>query len=258
LSASENFLDNKAMAEELRMLLIPGSSLGGARPKASVIDKDGNLAIAKFPRKDDDTDIVRWEAVALTLAKSASINVSQWRLETILGKPVLIVKRFDRNDSERIPFLSAMSMLGASDKDTQRHCYVDMANILQRYGEQPDKDMKELWRRIVFGVMISNTDDHLRNHGFLYSAGCGWSLSPAYDLNPNTDRTMFATPIDSTGTQNTIDLALKNIDAFNISKAEAKEILDEIQTAVSSWQKTAKSLDITRHNIERMKPAFMY
>ena len=264
LTASEKFLENKAMAEDLRILLIPGSSLGGARPKASVIDKDGSLAIAKFPRKDDFTDIVRWEAVALTLAKSAGINVSKWRLETILGKPVLIIKRFDRKDNEstgssskeRIPFLSAMSMLGAADNDGQIHSYVDMAYTLQQYGEQPDKDLEELWRRMVFGIMISNTDDHLRNHGFLYSLGRGWTLSPAYDLNPNTDRTIFATTIDNTGAQNTIELAISNRDAFNLSEPQAKGILNEVRTAVVNWRKTAKSLGITENNIKRMKPAF--
>jgi len=256
LSASEKFLENKAMAQELRMLLLPGSSLGGARPKASVIDKDGTLAIAKFPRKDDDTDIVRWEAAALTLAKSAGINVSKWRLETILGKPVLIVKRFDRTGGERIPFLSAMSMLGASDNDGQIHSYIDMANALQQYGGQPDRDRHELWRRMIFTIMISNTDDHLRNHGFLYHAGRGWSLSPAYDLNPNVEKKIFATAINYTGAQNTIELALQNKDAFNLSENQAKGILNEVKTAVANWKKVAKSLGIAKGNIERMKPAF--
>jgi serine/threonine-protein kinase HipA len=257
LSASEKFLDNKAMAEELRMLLIPGSSLGGARPKASVIDKDGSLAIAKFPRKDDDMDIVRWEAVALTLAKSAGINVSKWRLETILEKPVLIINRFDRMGNNRIPFLSAMSMLGASDNDGQIHSYVDIANALQQYGSQPDKDRKELWRRMVFGILISNTDDHLRNHGFLYYSTQGWVLSPAYDINPNTEKKFFATAVDYTGAQNSIYLALNNINAFNLSNLEANKILDEVKTAVSTWQKAAKLMGISDYNINKMKPAFV-
>jgi len=258
LSASDKFLANKAMAEDLHLLLVPGSSLGGARPKASVIDKDGSLTIAKFPRKDDDTDVVRWEAVALTLAKSAGINVSEWRLETILDKPVLIIKRFDRKGSrpERIPFLSAMSILGASDNDGQIHSYVEIANALQLYGGQPDKDRSELWRRMVFNIMISNTDDHLRNHGFLYSSGRGWVLSPAYDLNPNPEKMVFATTIDYTGAQNTIELTLHNRAAFNLTEARAKEILGEVKTAVSNWRKTAKSLGVAKFNIKRMSPAF--
>jgi len=256
LSASEKVLNNNATAEELRMLLIPGSSLGGARPKVSVIDRDGALAIAKFPRKDDDTDIVRWEAAALTLAKAAGINTPEWRLETILGKAVLIIKRFDRNGSERIPCLSAMSMLGAAANDGLIHSYVDMANALQQYGEQPDRDMKELWRRIVFGIMISNTDDHLRNHRFLNTAGRGWTLSPVYDLNPNTEKKIFATAIDQSGAQNTTELALRNIDAFNLSATQAKEIVDEVSAAIAAWRKTALSLGIPKHSVDRMKAAF--
>jgi len=255
LSASEKFLNNSATAEELRVLLIPGSSVGGARPKALVTDRDGAPSIAKFPRKDDDTDIVRWEAAALTLAKSAGINTPAWRLETILGKAVLIIKRFDRKGSERIPFLSAMSMLGAAVNDGKIHSYVDMANALRQYGEQSDSDMEELWRRMVFGIMISNTDDHLRNHGFLYS-GRGWTLSPVYDLNPNTEKNTFATAIDHTGAQNTTELALRNIAAFNLSGAQAAEIVDEVRTAVAAWRKAALSLGIPKQAIDRMKPAF--
>jgi serine/threonine-protein kinase HipA len=256
LSVSEKFLDDKATAEELRLLLIPGSSLGGARPKASVIDKDGNLAIAKFPRKDDDTDIVRWEAAALTLAKKAGINVPQWQLEIILGKPVLIIKRFDRNGTERIPFLSAMSMLDAADNDGQIHCYIDIANALQQYGAQSVKDMEELWRRMVFGIMISNTDDHLRNHGFLYSHGYGWNLSPAYDLNPSAYGKTFATTIDSTGSQSTVELAMRNIDAFNLSETKAGEILKEVKAAIANWQTVAKKLGINARAVEKMEGAF--
>ena len=255
LSLTEKFLDNKATAEELRMLLIPGSSLGGARPKASVMDNNGNLSIAKFPRKDDDTDIVRWEAVALTLAKTAGINTSEWRMETILGKPALLIKRFDRIGNARIPFLSAMSMLEAGNDD-QVYSYVDMANMLQRHGAIPNKDRCELWRRMVFGILISNTDDHLRNHGFLFNKGRGWALSPAYDLNPSIDKTAFATAIDNTGAQNTVELALHNSDAFNLSKEQAKKILDEVISAVSGWRKIAKSFDIPARGIERMKHAF--
>jgi len=256
LSASENFLTNNESTEELRLLLGPGSSLGGARPKASVIDKDGSVAIAKFPRKDDDTDIVRWEAVALSLAGKAGINVPEFRLETIAEKSVLISKRFDRKNGERIPFLSAMSMLGATDNDEQIHSYIDIANALKQYGAQPNKDREELWRRMIFNIMISNTDDHLRNHGFLYDNGHGWILSPAYDLNPDINKKIFATAIDNTGAQSTLDLALLKTDAFNLSLKRAKEILDEVKIVVADWRAIAKSFGISKHDIEKMKPAF--
>ena len=255
LSASEKFLANKETAYDLRLLLVPGSSLGGARPKASVFDKDGSLAIAKFPRKDDDTDIVSWEAVALSLAEKAGINVPEFRLETIAGKSVLIIKRFDRANSNRVPFLSAMSMLGAANNDGQIYGYIDISDALRQYGEQPDKDREELWRRMVFDIMISNMDNHLRNHGFLYSTH-GWILSPAYDLNPDIEKKIFATTIDCTGAQNTIELALKNIRAFNLSEQRAKEILYEVETAVAGWRATAKFFGISKHNADKMKSAF--
>ncbi|MCL2441144.1 MAG: type II toxin-antitoxin system HipA family toxin [Treponema sp.] len=256
LSASENFLADSESAEELRLLLVPGSSLGGARPKASVYDKDGSLAIAKFPRKDDDTDIVRWEAVALTLAKTAGINVPLWRLEEIIGKHTLIIKRFDRDGQKRIPFLSAMSMMNANDNDGLVHSFVEIANNLIQYGTQPDKDLEELWRRMVFGIMISNTDNHLRNHGFLYFDN-GWVLSPVYDLNPNIDRSDFSVSVDETGVKSTIELAMKTIDNFRLSKTQAKVIFDEIKSAVADWRKIAKSYGITENEINRMKNAFI-
>ena len=257
LSASEKFLANSENAEELKLLLVPGSSLGGARPKASVYDKDGGLTIAKFPRKDDDADIVCWEAVALTLAKFAGINVPQWRLENISGKHVLIIKRFDRNGQKRIPFLSAMSMLGASDNDGLVHCFTEIAEMLIQYGAQPDKDLEELWRRIIFGIMISNTDNHLRNHGFLFFNN-GWTLSPAYDLNPNIEKSDFSVSIDETGTESTIERALKTARDFRLSDVRAKSILNEVKTAVADWRKVAKSLGLSERNIETMESAFMW
>ncbi|MGA0246818.1 MAG: HipA domain-containing protein [Schleiferiaceae bacterium] len=145
-------------------------------------DQDGSLDIAKFPRKDDDHNVVVWEAVTLELAKQAGINVPEWRLESILGKPVLIIKRFDRKEEQRIPFLSAMRMLGA--KNNEQHSYLEIAYALVQHGASPEEDMHKLWRRIVFSIMIANTDDHLRNHGFIYERQRGWRLSPDYDMNP--------------------------------------------------------------------------
>ena len=168
--------------DDLRLLLAPGSSLGGARPKASVRDRDRWLAIAKFPNPGDEIDVVRWEAIALTLATTAGIAAPAWRLENVAGKSVLLLRRFDRTPGGRIPFLSAMSMLGA--KDNEPRSYLEFVDVLRQYGGAPGDDMQELWRRIVFSILISNTDDHLRNHGFLWTGPAGWRLSPVYDLNP--------------------------------------------------------------------------
>lgn len=145
LSASEKFLSSKESAADLKLLLAPGSSLGGARPKASLRDKDGSLAIVKFPCKDDSLNAVLWEAVALTLAKTAGIATPQWRVENVLKKSVLIERRFDRTAKTRIPFLSAMSMLGAADNET--HSYLEVAYAISQHGSQPNKDLAELWKR---------------------------------------------------------------------------------------------------------------
>lgn len=170
------------MDDALRLLLAPGSSLGGARPKASVRDAGGGLAFAKFPARTDVLDAVRWEAVALQLAERAGVVVPRRRIEVVAGKPVLVVARFDRRAAGRVPFLSAMSALTATAHETR--CYLELVDFLRQHGACPRADMRQLWRRVVFNILISNTDDHLRNHGFLHRPGAGWALSPAYDLNP--------------------------------------------------------------------------
>ncbi len=257
LSASERFIENNESAEDLKLLLAPGSSLGGARPKASVRDRDGSLAIAKFPRKDDEFNIVMWEAVALTLAKDAGINVPSWRLENILGKSVLIIKRFDRLNGLRIPFLSAMGMLGA--QDNEQHSYLEMVYALARDGASPEKDMTELWRRIVFTIMISNTDDHLRNHGFIYKRYKGWRLSPAYDINPVSAEIkprILTMAIDFEDTSASLDTAMAVAKDFRISKEKAIETVKDIVTAVKQWKKVADDFGLSKREIDRMTSAF--
>ena len=222
LSATERLIADHESTEDLRLLLAPGSSLGGARPKASIRDFDGSLAIAKFPRKDDEFNIVVWEELTLTLAENAGIKVPKHRLETILGKSVLIITRFDRDDAHRIPFLSAMSMLGAHDNE--QHSYLEMAYALAQNGASPEEDMKELWRRIVFTIMVSNTDDHLRNHGFIYERYKGWRLSPAYDINPTPLEVaphILTTSIDFNGNTASLEAAMQVAKEFRLKKEEA-------------------------------------
>jgi serine/threonine-protein kinase HipA len=168
LRASEHVVSETETDDDLRLLLAPGSSLGGARPKASLRDRDGQLANAKFPRKNDDIDVERWEAVALALAAKAGISVPEWRIEHVAGRSVLVLRRFDRDPGCRIPFLSAMSMLG--EEDHEAHSYLEIVNAIRQNGAEPGADMRELWRRMVFNVLISNTDDHLRNHGQIQPA----------------------------------------------------------------------------------------
>ena len=257
LSATERYLSGKQIEKDLKMLLVPGSSLGGARPKASVWDQDGHLSIAKFPHKDDQLNTVRWEAVALTLAEMAGVQTSKWRLENIAQRPVLIVRRFDREGANRVPFLSAMSILEA--RDNQPGSYMEMADALKQYGGRPKRDMEELWRRIVFTVLISNTDDHLRNHGFLYQKGEGWCLSPAYDINPTPvqiKERVLSTSIDHQNLAADIDTALSVSEYFQVQKERAKQIVLEVATAVSKWRDTAKRLGLGKKEINEMASAF--
>lgn len=257
LSATERFIEDDESAADLQLLLAPGSSLGGARPKASVRDKDGTLAMAKFPKKDDEYKVVLWEAVAFTLAKKARIDVPDWRIEYILGKPVLVIKRFDRTNGQRIPFLSGMSMLGASDHE--QHSYLEMADALAQYGACPTEDMEALWRRIVFTIMISNTDDHLRNHGFIYERQKGWRLSPAYDMNPtplHLKPPILTTAIDFDDTHASLETALHVAKAFRVSGKRADQIVREVRTAVKSWRGVAQKIGLSKAECDTMRSAF--
>ena len=257
LSAAEHVIDNKDSDEDLRLLLAPGSSLGGARPKASVRDRDGRLAIAKFPNKGDEVNTVAWEALALTLAGKAGIAVPEWRLETAGGKPVLLLRRFDREGGTRVPFLSAMSMLDA--RGNEARSYLEFVDVLRQHGAAPRQDMHELWRRIVFSILISNTDDHLRNHGFLWSGPAGWRLSPAYDLNPvptDIKPRVLTTAIDLDDSTASLQLAYDVASYFELKPAEARAIARDAGKAVALWRKQAARLGVSNAEIDRMASAF--
>ena len=257
LSASEKVLNDSEDDQDLRLLLAPGSSLGGARPKASVRDKDGSLAIAKFPQKSDEIRAVLWEAVALELAQKAGIETPTWRLETIARKPVLLLRRFDREGEERIPFLSAMSMLGASDNE--QHSYLEIADVLRRHGAAPKDDLRQLWRRIVFNVLISNTDDHLRNHAFLFAGTHGWRLSPAYDLNPvpvEFKPRILTTMIDELDGTASLELAFSVAAYFTIDPKDARKIAGEVGGAVARWRTVAATKGLKASEMERLASAF--
>lgn len=257
LAAAEHVATDSDSDEDLRLLIAPGSSLGGARPKASVRDQDGHLAIAKFPHKDDDYSTVLWEAVALSLAGKAGIRVPEWRLETVADRPVLVLRRFDRVDDMRIPFLSAMSMLGARDNEVRS--YLEFVDVLRRHGASPIADMHALWRRIVFNVLVSNTDDHLRNHGFTYVGPDGWGLAPAYDLNPvptDIKPRVLATTIDLDDSTASMELALSVAEYFELGDSQARAIAAEVAMAVGGWREEASKLGARSAEIERMASAF--
>jgi serine/threonine-protein kinase HipA len=257
LSATDALLEDSETAEELKLLLAPGSSLGGARPKASIRDKRGQLAIAKFPKKDDEYAAVEWEFVALGLAKQAGLNVPDFRMETITKRAVIIVRRFDRQGDRRIPFLSAMSMIGAGDNEP--HSYLELMDALRQFGAAPDQDGVELWRRIVFSILISNTDDHLRNHGFLYEGQKGWRLSPVFDVNPvpvEQKERVLTTSIDEENGTASLDLALSVAGQFGLRDKDARLIAGQVGAAVATWRKVAGAAGISRSEVDRMASAF--
>jgi len=242
----------------INLLIAPGSSLGGARPKASVIDPQEQLWIAKFPSKYDDKDIGAWEKVAHDLAVAAGINMSKAILMKFNSRHhTFLAKRFDRSMDKRIHFASAMTMLGLNDGADHHDgvSYLHLAEFIIRNGAHVDRDLEELWRRIVFNICISNTDDHLRNHGFLLTQ-TGWALSPAYDLNPN--ETGFGLKLNISENDNAldIDLAMQVIPYFRISEARAKEIITTVHDAVQNWREVATNCKISRNEQIIMEGAF--
>ena len=242
---------------DLALIFAPGSSLGGARPKASIVDAHGALAIAKFPKDTDDYNIETWEHIALNLAARAGIRAPRHELQRIGGRPVLISWRFDRAGAIRIPFLSAMSMLQA--KDGERASYPEIVDELSRHGANVKKDAAELFRRMVFNILISNVDDHLRNHGFLWAAKAGWRLAPAYDLNPTpTDlkARCLTTNISLDEGTCSIELALSQAELFGLGIDDAKETVAEVGAAVADWRRIAAQAGQTSKQIDRMASAF--
>lgn len=260
-SASLAFEKNEDGMEEkwLKQLLAPGSSLGGARPKASVSAPDGSLWIAKFPSKHDDIDVGAWEMVVHDLAVLCGLDVPEAKLENFskIGSTFL-TKRFDRKGEKRIHFASAMTLLGKNDGAgaADGSSYLDMVSLLRKYGAAPQKDMMELWKRIVFSMAVSNTDDHLRNHGFILTDE-GWHLSPLYDVNPNADGDVLALNVDENNNLIDFELALSVAPLFRITKNQADKQLNEIKNVVeNNWRIFAKKYGLSRGEIEGMSPAF--
>jgi len=241
----------------LNMLLAPGSSLGGARPKASVT-ANGELWIAKFPSSKDNKDMGAWEKVVHTLAKRCGLNVAEARLEKFASSyHTFLVKRFDRVKLERMHFASAMTMLGYTDNRDEHAgaSYLEIVEFLSKYGARVNEDMEELWRRIVFSISVSNTDDHLRNHGFILTEK-GWILSPAYDINPNEMGTGLSLNISDTDNSLAYDLALEVSEYFRLKKDKAEEIINDIKSKVSEWKTVADKYGISKREQTMMERAF--
>lgn len=259
--ASRNFENDETGLTEkwLNQLIKPGSSLGGARPKATVVDTKDQLWIAKFPSKNDENDTGAWEIVAHDLAALCGLNVPEAKLEKFspLGSTFLI-KRFDRFGSKRVHFASAMTLLGKKDgaSAADGSSYLDIAAFIKSYGAQPKKDLIELWKRIVFNMAVTNTDDHLRNHAFMLTDK-GWILSPLYDVNPVPYGDELSLNVDEDDNSISIDLAVQTAVKFGISKSDAEAVAEDIlQIVRDNWERTSAGYALTRRQIEEMRPAF--
>lgn len=244
----------------LRMLVAPGSSLGGARPKANIVDKDGSLWIAKFPSRKDRYDVGAWEAVCCDMARRSGINVSDFRIEQFSDRyHTFLTKRFDRtSDGKRRQFTSAMTLLGYSDGErSEGASYLEIAEWLERNCKSVDENLTELYRRIVFNIAVSNCDDHLRNHGFIYSPE-GWTLSPAYDLTPDPKGYGLKLNISETDNSLDYDLALSIAPYLGISKDKAEGIVNQTKSVVSGWRKIATRYGIPNSEQDQIENAFRY
>jgi serine/threonine-protein kinase HipA len=246
--------------EWLRLLIAPGGSLGGARPKASVVDPQGALWIAKFPSVRDEHNVGAWEVVVHTLASACGLAVPEALVRRFSGPHhTFLVKRFDRTAAgSRLHFASAMTLTGHADGDDASSgvSYLELARVLMNEGAATDADLRELWSRITFNVMVSNTDDHLRNHGFLLQPGRGWTLSPAYDMNPVVGAQGLKLNISEFDNAMDLELARSVAQFFRVSSKAADEIIERQRAVVAQWRALANRLGISNREQARMEDAF--
>jgi serine/threonine-protein kinase HipA len=257
LRATDAIHGETETAQDLRFLLGAGSPLGGARPKSAVCLADEQLAMAKFAKPDDTRDIAAGEILALTLAAQAGIQVAEHRLVSIGQNRFAVISRFDRAGKNRIPFISAATLLGLPQGDSG--AYTLLADGIRQFGNDVAGDLRELWRRLAFSLLASNYDDHLRNHGFLMHGPGRWTLSPAYDINPVPEMDhvrMSKTPITEDQQEPIIASAIAAAPRFGLKATEAKQILREVFTAVSVWRKTGRQLRIKPTTLDTYVSAF--
>ena len=259
-AAAKNLEDDKNanVKKWLAILMAPGSSLGGARPKANIEDKNGELWIAKFPSKNDTVDKGAWEYLAYKLALNCGVEMSECKIDKIAGKyHTFFTKRFDREGNKRIHFASAMTMTGNNEESLRfaTASYLDIAEFIMNFGVNVKENLQQLWRRIIFNIYISNTDDHLRNHGFILTDK-GWILSPAYDLNPSIEKDGLALNIDMDNNAQNLELAKSVGVYFRLNETEMNSIILEVKKAVSDWRSIASAIGISRAEQELMQHAF--
>ena len=255
----DDAINDPEYSQWLSVLMDPGSSLGGARPKASVMDEKGHLWMAKFPSSSDEKNTGAWEMVLHELAQACGIYVSEARLQKFSGKHhTFLSKRFDRTDEQkRIHFASAMTLLGLEDGTNyvEGVGYLDLVGFIMQHSAEAKIDLEQLWRRMAFNVLVSNTDDHLRNHGFILTPR-GWRLSPAYDMNPNEMGNGLTLNISENSNELDISLALETAHLYQLKREHADRILKEMRREISNWRVVAKKFGIRNGEIEQLKPAF--
>lgn len=258
LSASKAVEENKETARDLEFLRGNGTSLGGLRPKCSIIDADGSLAIGKFPSVRDTRSIVHGEVLALHLAAAAGIHAAKARVLVSEGVPVAVISRFDRLGGKRLMYLSARSLMQATP--AEQYTYVDIAEALRMHSSQAAADMQELWRRLVFNILINNVDDHLNNHGFLHHAHGQWKLAPAFDLNPFPDkeRALKTWISEDAGEAASVEEALAVAPLFGFTSGAELTVLSQVKLAVGRWKDIAKSIGMSAADIDDFAPAFAH
>lgn len=256
----ESDSQNDTIRKWISVLIAPGSSLGGARPKANIIDVKKNLWIAKFPSKTDTVDKAAWEYLVYKLAMASGIDMAKCKLEKISGQyNTFLTQRFDRQNGTRIHFASAMTMTGNSEDSIRDKAasYLEIVEFIENHGANVDGNLHQLWRRIVFNIATSNTDDHLRNHGFLLTPE-GWILSPAYDLNPSIEKDGLSMNIDMYDNALDFNLAKSVGEYFRLGDDEMETILDEVLAVVKNWKSIADEIGIPKKEQEIMERAFRF
>ncbi len=258
LRASKAIEENQETLKDLEYLRGVGTSLGGLRPKCSIIDTDGSLSIGKFPSVGDTRSIVHGEVLALHLAKRCGIDAASSKVIDAEGTPVALIRRFDREGPKRLMYLSANSLLQA--KSNQQYTYEDIASLIRTISPRAKYDLGQLWKRMIFNILINNADDHLKNHGFLHTIGDQWVQAPAFDLNPFPDkmRALKTWISQESGEVASLDEAFAISKSFEISKDEAKAILSEMKAVISKWKSLAQTLGMNARDIEQYAPAFEY
>jgi serine/threonine-protein kinase HipA len=249
--------DLDALRKWLAVLVAPGASLGGARPKANFMETDGSLWIAKFPSRYDEMDVAAWEMVTHILADKAGVDVPPAMLKKFNSEyHTFCVKRFDRNDSKRVFYASAMTMLKKSSSENSS--YLDLAQAVQFHcaKDKVETDLEQLYRRVAFNVAVSNRDDHLRNHGFILTKD-GWTLSQAFDINPNRDKAEHVLNIDDRDNRPSLETVISTADFYRLDQVRAEQIVDEVLNAVGTWKEVAKKIGVSAVELESVGGSFV-